>query len=312
MNCPRFDETLRNASCRAVSGSIPRRTIRAGDGRDLANDGSCQSQLNVEVFRDTPPIVLVKGFATVEDCEKLLNQVDGLPSAPAKASGAAEGFIRRSSSKNLDWEMLHPTDDLRVFKSRMFALTRNLTGYPIPSEASEALNIAAYGIGDEYRAHCDGRCGGSALDRHGERVATSIVYCEVAALGGHTTFTSQHLKVVPQQGDMLVFGYLEDGRLSREVEHSACPVVAGRKWIATQWYRSHGEKLQPQRVLAKPSDEEVWKYPRTLAYDADAWEARFGSRQVSTESGGPAARTNDTALMPNELSSVSHESTCKN
>ena len=33
MNCPRFDEKLRNASCRAVSGSIPRRTIRAGDGR---------------------------------------------------------------------------------------------------------------------------------------------------------------------------------------------------------------------------------------------------------------------------------------
>ena len=25
----------------------------------------------LQVFRDTPPIVLVKGFATVEDCEKL-------------------------------------------------------------------------------------------------------------------------------------------------------------------------------------------------------------------------------------------------
>lgn len=33
-----------------------------------------------------------------------------------------------------------------------------------------------------------------------------------------------------------------------QVEHSACPVVAGRKWIATQWYRSHGEKSQPTRL----------------------------------------------------------------
>eukprot|EP00434_Breviolum_minutum_P000656 symbB.v1.2.000573.t1/scaffold3.1/size669525/13 len=227
---PVFDEALRNASCRAASGSdaIEHRSWCASEVGDF--------EFSVEIFRKHPIVALVKRFATMADCEMLLQEVNGLPVAPAKASGATEGFIRRSRSKNMNWENV--TENLKHFQSKMFAVTRHLTNYAISLSSPEPLNIAAYSEpGDEYRAHCDGRCGGS---RHqvGERVATSIIYCQVADVGGHVTFTAQHLKLVPEAGDMLVFGHLDDDRMSRQVEHSACPVWKGQKWIATQWYRS--------------------------------------------------------------------------
>eukprot|EP00434_Breviolum_minutum_P000657 symbB.v1.2.000574.t1/scaffold3.1/size669525/14 len=46
------------------------------------------------------------------------------------------------------------------------------------------------------------------------------------------------------------------------------------------------EALQKQKTPARSAEfdnNEVWKYSRTFAYDADAWEARFGSRQVTSD-----------------------------
>lgn len=197
----------------------------------------------MEVFREHPPVALIKSFASSATCARLLEVAGGLESlSNAVAKGATGGFYRRSSSKNLANQVLEADEILRSLRSQMFIVTGELTRYKLNMTSPEPLNLAAYRKrGDEYRPHCDGRCGG---DRHrpGERVATSILYCQVPAQGGHTTFTMDTLKIGPDQGDMLVFGYLIGQTMARqEAEHSSCPILAGGKWIATQWYAAEAE-----------------------------------------------------------------------
>jgi hypothetical protein len=93
--------------------------------------------------------------------------------------------------------------------------------------------------GDEYRPHCDGQCHGGPYV-HGKRVATSILYCDVPAEGGgQTSFTRSGLMVAPNVGDLLLFTYKHANNTMDHgfTEHSGCPILGGRKWIATQWYR---------------------------------------------------------------------------
>eukprot|EP00913_Durusdinium_trenchii_P029810 g27935.t1 len=226
----------------------------------------------VEIYRPPPdPVVLWKRFASPHECDALLELAGGLPHLPALAAGAPQGTIRRSLSKALHWDH-HP--QLAAFQARMLAAAQNWTGEdrldPSVLAIGEPMNLAAYlNPGDEYRSHCDGRCGArpSAQDRIDAR---------------------------RRRCDMLIFGYLVDGRISLE-EHSACPVRRGQKWIATQWYRALATPVgQPPRrtplVLSdipevptrEPSikweGELEWIYSRTKAYTAEEWEARFGPK----------------------------------
>merc|ERR1712232_650033 len=84
------------------------------------------------------------------------------------------------------------------------------------------------------RPHCDGGCGSMRIPR-GDRVATSLLYCNVAEDGGGTVFPPDKTKLVPEPGMVLFFTYNPDPLgLTR---HSACPVLRERKTTATQWYR---------------------------------------------------------------------------
>ncbi|CAK9110931.1 unnamed protein product [Durusdinium trenchii] len=239
-----YDEALRNASCTAASGSIPLQVEQpcTSCGEDKTEKST------VEIYRPPPdPVVLWKRFASPHECDALLELAGGLPHLPALAAGAPQGTIRRSLSKALHWDH-HP--QLAAFQARMLAAAQNWTGEdrldPSVLAIGEPMNLAAYlNPGDEYRSHCDGRCG--ARPSAQDRIATSIIYCQVADEGGHTTFSNGHLKIVPEQGDMLIFGYLVDGRISLE-EHSACPVRRGQKWIATQWYRAAGSYATAARA----------------------------------------------------------------
>ena len=128
---------------------------------------------------------------------------------------------------------------LTQLAERQFALVRNLTGYAVYAPGQEPINSVLYrNAGDEYRPHCDGPCHGGGYQR-GKRVATTILYCETADEGGATSFTKGGLMVAPRPRQLLLFAYkhpngtMDDGL----TEHSGCPVRAGRKWIATQWFR---------------------------------------------------------------------------
>lgn len=194
----------------------------------------------VDVIREEPLVAMIRGFAAPGECEMLVAEAgDWSSMGRAYTSGGKHSQYRRSYSKNINPPLREADSELMRLVGRMFSVTRNLTGYKVYPPGQEPVNAVLYReVGDEYRPHCDGTCTGAHY-KPGERIATSILYCNVAELGGQTSFTEGTHKVVPVQGDMLLFAYrYSDGRMTaNEAEHSGCPIRRGQKWIATQWYR---------------------------------------------------------------------------
>lgn len=201
---------------------------------------------HVDIIREEPLVAMVRGFATAAECDELV-AAGGAWEGMSRAYTSSGGFSqeRRSYSSNIYPPLNDPQDGITRLTALMFAVTRNLTGYVVYPQGQEPVNAVLYKIiGDEYRPHCDGDCAGSE-HQPGERIATSILYCRAAEKGGQTSFTESALKVVPAEGDMLLFAYrYPDGKMTRaEAEHSGCPLRAGKKWIATQWYREGVSEL---------------------------------------------------------------------
>merc|ERR1712048_826267 len=92
---------------------------------------------------------------------------------------------------------------------------------------------------DQYMPHCDGDCTGEP-HKTGTRMATMVMYCNVADLGGHTNFRNAGVHVKPNKGSAVFFSYIDPETKIMDnglTEHSGCPVYEGKKEIVTQWIR---------------------------------------------------------------------------
>ncbi|MDX2085006.1 MAG: 2OG-Fe(II) oxygenase [Candidatus Melainabacteria bacterium] len=114
----------------------------------------------------------------------------------------------------------------------------------IPAENGEGIQILKYGIGGEYRPHFDyfpPELPGSqkTLERHGQRIATLIMFLNTVQDGGETIFPTLKLKFKPVVGNALLFYNLTpDGAVDPRTLHGGAPVLQGEKWIATKWLRT--------------------------------------------------------------------------
>lgn len=131
-----------------------------------------------------------------------------------------------------------PNDPLVPLRDMMLAITNIIGGYNLTPAGQEHLTIIQYNKDDEYTRHCDGSCDGTA-HRPGGRVASALLYCQVADVGGGTTFTKANVFVKPTRGMATFFSYKgPDGMMDDGfTEHSGCKVIEGQKWITTYWMR---------------------------------------------------------------------------
>ena len=136
---------------------------------------------------------------------------------------------------------------VRRVSERIFNFANSMLGGGIGLYGQEALSLIEYrNEGDEYKAHCDGSCDGTAY-RSGGRVATMLLYCKVAAEGGGTTFQRANIVVNPKEGEAVFFSYVgADNTYDRGLsEHSGCPIRKGRKLVVTQWLRKGVDHNDP-------------------------------------------------------------------
>ena len=76
--------------------------------------------------------------------------------------------------------------------------------------------------------------------KNGTRMATLVMYCDVADRGGHTNFRNAGVHIKPSFGAGIFFSYIDPDTLTMDngfTEHSGCPVFEGSKKIVTQWVR---------------------------------------------------------------------------
>ena len=202
-------------------------------------------EMTVHVLRESPPVYAVDDFASDAECEHMVS--DTVPKmGRSVVGGGGTSAWRQSYSVNMNPDYDDEDNVITQMARRKFAFAREVVGYPVEEGiGQEPINaVYYYHDGDQYRPHCDGECHGAPYTL-GSRVASSLVYCLAADKGGYTLFTRTHLKFVPRKRSMLFFGYFFNGTAPIAgtkmddgwTEHTGCPTHAGRKWIATMWYR---------------------------------------------------------------------------
>ena len=114
----------------------------------------------------------------------------------------------------------------------------------MPALNGEFLQILRYRPGEEFRPHVDyfnesGAGAYQSLADGGQRAQTVLLYLNDDYAGGSTCFPKLQLDIKSRRGDLLHFHNLgADGLGHRDSLHAGMPVLAGEKWLLSQWIRS--------------------------------------------------------------------------
>jgi hypothetical protein len=199
---------------------------------------------DIDVLLDMPnaKIWAVHDLITDEECDIL--ERHGRPNLARATVAADDGSSvysenRKAQQTGYSLYQTDPNDPLHSLNKRVLAVTNLHTGYNLQPVGQEDFTIIQYNKDDQYTPHCDGSCDGSEY-KAGGRVATAVMYCQVAERGGGTTFTKADIFVKPYRGMATFFAYKDfNGTVVDDgfTEHSGCPVLQGEKWITTLWMR---------------------------------------------------------------------------
>lgn len=202
-------------------------------------------------------------FISEEECNSL--HEFGLPRLVTATVAGEDGKAQVSLHRKAQQAAYNdPIDRLLPLRRKILAMTNLVTGYDLKIQGQEDFTIIQYNKDDEYTSHCDGSCDGSAYNPGG-RVASALMYCQVADVGGGTTFTKAGVFVKPVKGMATFFSYRgPDGLMDvGYTEHSGCRVVEGEKWITTLWMRDGvtderpWNKFDPYGIVTDYSTVEV-------------------------------------------------------
>lgn len=109
---------------------------------------------------------------------------------------------------------------------------------------AETFQGQRYDVGQEFQAHFDWFDPASAwwpgeAVRGGQRSWTAMAYLNGVEEGGETEFTDLGFAIPPQPGALLLWNNATpDGLPNPLVRHAGKPVVRGRKYIITKWFRT--------------------------------------------------------------------------
>jgi len=211
-----------------------------------------KTQFTVDTLFDSnhAKVWTVDDFISPSECEILRKHGESRLKRATVAAEDGSSVVsenRKAQQASYNMHMSNPSaDPLYSLYQRVLALTNHHGKFNLKHDGQEDFTIIQYNVADQYTPHCDGTCDGS---KHisGGRVATAVLYCQVAERGGGTTFTKSDLFVKPKNGQATFFSYRgDDGRMDEGyTEHSGCPVLEGEKWITTVWMRDGVTKEEP-------------------------------------------------------------------
>lgn len=154
---------------------------------------------------------------------------------------ARTGEMRADPVRTSSHVTLSPRQHDHVLEALERCISR-VTG--LPALNGEFLQILRYRPGEEFRPHVDyfneGGAGAyQSLADGGQRAQTVLLYLNDDYAGGSTRFPKLQLNIKGRRGDMLHFHNLgADGLGHSDSLHAGLPVIAGEKWLLSQWVRS--------------------------------------------------------------------------
>lgn len=105
-----------------------------------------------------------------------------------------------------------------------------------PLGTCESIQLCHYGVGQGYPVHMDENASTRADHR---RYTTVILYLNTPEAGGATYFPQLDRRVEAKKGRLLLFDTTDPVThiINPRSEHAGEPVLAGKKWIVTLWFR---------------------------------------------------------------------------
>lgn len=215
------------------------------------NDHDRSIQINMLLDNSHAKIWTVDNLISDSECESLMDNARPNLSRATVSNGDGGGTV--SESRKAQQARYVPksnesnADNLDILFQRIYRIANSVTEYNLHPAGQEPFMAIQYGATDQYVPHCDGSCDGSKYARGG-RVATAILYCKVADVGGGTTFTNSDIFLKPNKGMATFFSYKgPDGNMDDGLTtHSGCPVIEGEKWITTAWMREGVSLEEPE------------------------------------------------------------------
>lgn len=185
-------------------------------------------------FQDIEIFVAGK-FMAQDECDRMIDMIDAAaqPSTLYDANHAANGY-RTSFSANFD-----PRDPFVIQISKRID---DLLG--IESPLGETIQGQRYLPGQEFKQHHDWFHYGTdywdnEMARGGQRSFTAMVYLNKVESGGGTSFPQIDISVEPSPGALIMWNNAcPDGTPNPKTLHAACPVLGGKKYVITKWYRT--------------------------------------------------------------------------
>jgi len=217
---------------RHVPGALPEPALHEAANSIWAGDREVQ----VVSAMKSPRVVVFGGLLDASECDELVALARERLSRSETVvmdTGGSEINPARTSS-GMFFERGESPLVARV-EARIAALLH------WPVENGEGLQILRYRPGDEYKPHYDyfdpAAPGAAAiLARGGQRLASLVIYLQVPARGGATSFPDAGLEVMPVRGNAVFFRY-ERAHPDTRTLHGGAPVLDGEKWVATKWLR---------------------------------------------------------------------------
>ncbi|WP_277585680.1 2OG-Fe(II) oxygenase [Psychrobacillus antarcticus] len=176
---------------------------------------------------EEPLIVVLGNVLSNEECDELIRL------SKDKMKRSKTGTTREVNELRTSSSMFFEENENEIV-ARVEKRVSSIMNIPI--EHGEGLQILQYTPGQEYRAHND--FFSSSKLANNNRISTLVMYLNDVEQGGETYFPKLNFSVSPKKGMAVYFEYFyNDQNLNDLTLHGGAPVIAGEKWVATQWMR---------------------------------------------------------------------------
>ncbi len=193
----------------------------------------------VRVLSEAPRIRVCEGFATAAECAWLVELArGGLRRALIYRKDAA-GHTASDSRTNTESDYTLGRADIVLALLR----ARLATAAGVEARFFEVAKLLHYEPGQQFAPHCDFQEPATPalrqeIQRHGQRIATALVYLNDDYEGGETEFPRIGLRYRGALGDALLFDNVRpSGELDYDTLHAGLPPTRGVKWLYSQWMR---------------------------------------------------------------------------
>ncbi len=187
----------------------------------------------VDLGGDKADLFRIPQFLSAEECARICRVIDRKIGPSPLFEGTEIGGFRTSST--------HYFDRNDPETSKLEAKIDSVLG--LDHRFAETTQGQRYEVGQQFKHHYDYFAESEPYwqterRRGGQRTWTAMVFLNEPAAGGETDFKELGLAIVPERGTLLTWNNLDrDGHTNPATLHAGTPVIEGRKYVITQWYR---------------------------------------------------------------------------